>query len=101
MKAIHGLTVGVACMGFSVVAMANTNANTRSCVDEFVAQELDGRSVDVRIMRSASYPMPLILLSEMPMQLTAVERSTGRTIATATCEKRRGLVEVKSVPTAQ
>src|SRR5688572_32526595 len=80
MKAISGIALGIACSTFSVAASSATEAHTRACVDEFIAEELNNRPAEVRIDRAPDFPMPLVLLSEVPMQLKAVERASGRTI---------------------
>lgn len=94
MKAIRFIAAGFACTALTTTAFGATS-QTRSCIDSFIAQELDTRATNVTIREEYLPPMPLILRTEIPMQLTAVEKKTGRTIATASCDPQRGLVEVR------
>lgn len=94
MKAIRYVAFGLACSALTTVAYGATPQMKR-CMDSFIAQELDNRPADVRIREEYLPPTPLVLQAEMPVQLTAVEKDTGRTIATAECDPQRGIVEVK------
>ncbi len=99
MKLLSYLSVGIASFAMSQAALsAPTAAAAQACVDHFVEQTLGERNVkqvDVRLGQAYSMPMPLILRMEMPMQLTAVDKATGKTIATAQCDRKHGLVEVR------
>jgi hypothetical protein len=95
MKVIRYVAMGLACSALSAAAYGATTPSTKSCVDSFIAEGLENRPADVRIRKEYVPPMPLVLRMEMPMQLTAVEKDTGRTIATGACDPQRGLVEVK------
>jgi hypothetical protein len=94
MKAIGYIAVALACTAFSTAASSATYASTKKCVDSLVAQELGDRPVDVRFRKPVSSPSPVMLTVEMPVQLTMVDKNTGRTIAVAECDPRRGLVDV-------
>ena len=98
MKVIRPLMIGLLSSGVAMAAYgtASTTSQEKECIDAFVSQQLDGRDVDVRVFeREYVSPMPLILRTDMDLQLTAIDKSTGRTIATASCDSRRGLVEVR------
>lgn len=89
MRAIHYLGIGAALVAMSpVVYSAPTQQSRQACIDRFVNETLEGRSVDVRISNyEYVMPTPLALRMEMPLQLTATDRATGRTIATARCDR--------------
>jgi|GEM_PF-5417196 hypothetical protein len=93
MKAISCAAVGLAALALSSAAYSMTTSQAKACVDRFVAETLDNRAAEVRIKDRVG-PLPLILRSELSMQLAAVEKSSGRTVATAVCHPKRGLVEV-------
>jgi hypothetical protein len=94
MKAIRYIAIALACGTVSTVASSATNTSTKTCVDTFIAQELRNRPADVRIRDQYLPPMPIELRTKFPLELTAVDKSTGRMIATAACDPERGLVEV-------
>jgi hypothetical protein len=93
MKVVTSAAVALASLAVSSAAFSMTTSQAKACVDRFVAQALDGQPAEVRIKDRVG-PLPLILRSELPIQLEAVEKSSGRTIATAVCHPKRGLVEV-------
>lgn len=99
MKVFGFVGAGVASLMLSQGALsAPSPATTKACVDSFIEQTLETKSVksvDVRLGSVYSMPMPLILRMEMPMQLTAVDKATGKTIATAQCDRKQGLVAVR------
>lgn len=94
MKAIGYIAVAIACGAFSAAASSATNANTKTCIDTFIEQEVGDRPTEVRIHERYIPPMPIVLRAELPLQLRATEKNTGRTIATAACDPRQGLVDV-------
>ena len=93
MKAITGAAVALACMALSSAAYSMTTSQAKACVDRFIAETLENRPAEVRI-RDRVGPLPLILRSELQMHLEAVEKTSGRTVATGVCDPKRGLVEV-------
>jgi hypothetical protein len=95
MKATGYIALAIACGAFSTAANSANYASTKKCVDTLVTQQLGDRPVDVRYRKPVSSPTPLMLEVEMPVQLTMVEKNTGRTIATAQCDPRHGLVNVE------
>jgi hypothetical protein len=82
-----------ATVALAPMAQSATSAQTRACVDAFVSNNLPDREVEVHVNDYVA-PMPLRLFDEMALELQAVERSTGRTIAKATCRMESGEVTI-------
>jgi hypothetical protein len=94
MKKISYLGLALVSLAAAPLAHSSTwSETTKACVDTFIAENLDGRAATVRVNDYVA-PMPLVLRAEMALQLTAVDKATGRTIATANCRAKRGVVTV-------
>jgi hypothetical protein len=79
------------------IANGASTEKAQACVDTFVAEQLAGkRPVTVRI-DDYTIPRPLALTADSPLYLEAVDKSSGRTIASAQCSTKRGTVTIKPV----
>jgi hypothetical protein len=79
------------------VAHGATAEKTRACLDAFVAEQLAGKQPMTVRVDDYLIPRPLTLTTATPLYLEAVDRASGRTVASAECSMKHGTVTVKPV----
>jgi hypothetical protein len=95
MKKISCIALALASMALAPLAHSTMSEKetAKACVDTFIAENFSGQRVTVHVNDYVP-PMPLVLRSALSMQLTAVDKDSGRTLATADCRMKRGTVTV-------
>ena len=104
MKATTYMMSALAALGLTPLAQATTSsqrAQAEECVKAFIAESVPSRPVQVRVEDYVA-PMSLLFRDELTLTLTAVDKSTGRTIAAADCRmKPRGEVSIEELSAAE
>jgi hypothetical protein len=76
------------------LASASDEAAIASCAKSFIAEQFPDRVTSIRVEQPVRLHSPLLLRYETNVKLVATGKTSGRVIATATCNKKDGVVTV-------
>jgi hypothetical protein len=76
---------------------AQDSAVLEQCVKSFVTDRFDGQNTVVRYEIDRNYTMPLVLRRYATQHVKLVATRKGRTLASATCSHKEGVVIVEEV----